>query len=138
MKHNIAALLAMAFSLAVPAHAIDFWHSSTVWAGQGACSATFLFDSGMEEFSNLKVTVSVFNKTGKKVLSGVLEVPQIGQSSADRYASAFLEGEEVCDEGLTIVVNKATAVIDGKRTDLLKTKAISARDFKPFKIRFGK
>ena len=68
----------------------------------------------------------------------MLEVQNFGQSSADRYADAFFEGEEICADDLTIVVNKATAVVNGQRTDLLKTKAISARDFKPFKIRVGK
>ncbi|MBF0208747.1 MAG: hypothetical protein HQK53_17915 [Oligoflexia bacterium] len=128
----------LAACLAAPAYAVDFWHSSTVWAGQGQCSAVFSFDSGMEEIKNLQVTVAAINKAGKKVASGVLEIPQFGQSSADRYADAFLEGEEICAEDLTIVVNKATAIVDGKRTDLLKSKALSARDFKPFRIRVGK
>lgn len=131
-------LLVITSCLIVPAYAIDFWHSSTVWAGQGQCSATFSFDSGMEEINNLQVSVTAANKAGKKVASGVLEIQQFGQSSADRYADAFFEGEEICADDLTIVVNKATAVVDGKRTDLLKSKALSARDFKPFKIRVGK
>ena len=120
------------------AYAIDVWHSSTIWAGQGQCSAVFSFDSGMEEINNLQVNISAVNKAGKKVASGMLQIARFGQSSADRYADAFLEGEEICADGLTIVVNKATAVIDGKRVDLLKTKVLSARDFKPFRIRVGK
>jgi hypothetical protein len=130
--------LAITFCLTIPAHAVDFWHSSTVFAGQGQCSATFSFDSGLDDIKNLQVAVSAVNKAGKKVASGVLEVQQFGQSSADRYADAFLEGEEICADDLTIVVNKATAEVNGKRMDLLETKAISARDFKPFKIRVGK
>jgi hypothetical protein len=92
----------------------------------------------VQEIKNLQITVSAINKAGKKVASGVLEVQQFGQSNADRYASAFLEGEEICADDLVIVVNKATAIIDGKRTDLLKSKSITARDFKPYKIRIGK
>ena len=137
MKHVFSGFLVIVSALFAPAHAVDFWHSSTVWAGQGQCSAAFTFDSGMEEIKNLQVAVTAFNRAGKKVVSGVLEVQQFGQSSADRYAAAFLEGEEVCAADLTIVVQKATAVVDGKRTDLLKSKALSARDFKPFKIRIG-
>jgi len=136
-RHTFAALIIIS-CLAAPAHAVDLWHSSTVWAGQGQCSAVFSFDSGMEEIRNLQVSVSAANKAGKKVASGMLEIPQFGQSSANRYADAFLEGEEICADDLTIVVNKATAIVDGKRTDLLKSKALSARDFKPFKIRVGK
>lgn len=138
MKRFTSGLLVVTSCLAAPAYAVDFWHSSTVWAGQGQCSAVFSFDSGMEEIKNLQVTVAAVNKAGKKVASGVLEIQQFGQSSADRYADAFLEGEEICADDLTIVVNKATAIVDGKRTDLLKSKALSARDFKPFRIRVGK
>ena len=138
MKRFTSGLLVVTSCLAAPAYAVDFWHSSTVWAGQGQCSAVFSFDSGMEEIKNLQVTVAAVNKAGKKVASGVLEIPQFGQSSADRYADAFLEGEEICADDLTIVVNKTTTKVDGKRTDLLKSKALSARDFKPFRIRVGK
>lgn len=138
MKRFSSGLLIGMTCLTAPAYAVDFWHSSTVWAGQGQCSAVFSFDSGMEEIKNLQVSLAAVNKAGKKVASGVLEIPQFGQSSADRYADAFLEGEEICADDLTIVVSKATAIVDGKRTDLLKSKALSARDFKPFKIRVGK
>lgn len=138
MKRFASGLLVVMACLTAPAYAIDFWHSSTVWAGQGQCSAVFSFDSGMEEIKNLQVSVNAVNKAGKKVASGLLEITQFGQSSADRYATAFLEGEEICADDLTIVVNKAIATVDGKRTDLLKSKILSARDFKPFKIRVGK
>jgi hypothetical protein len=138
MKRFALTLLTITSCLTMPAHAVVFWHSSTVWAGQGQCSAVFLFDSGMKEIKNLELTVSAVNKVGKKVASGLLAIEVFGQSSADRYAEAFLWGEEICADDLIIVVNKATAVVDGKRTDLLKTRAISARDFKPFKIRVGK
>lgn len=138
MKLFAFVLLVATSCLTAPAYAVDFWHSSTVWAGQGQCSAVFSFDSVMDEIANLQVSVTAVNKTGKKVASGVLEIPQFGQSSSDRYADAFLEGEEICADDLTIVVNKATAIVGGKRTDLLKSKTISARNFKPFKIRVGK
>jgi hypothetical protein len=124
--------------LTAPSHAVEFWHSNTLWAGQGQCSAVLSFDSGMEKIENLQASVTAINKAGKKVASGVLEIPQFGESHADRYANAFLEGEEICADDLTIVVNKATAIVDGKQTDLLKSKTLSARDFKPFKIRMGK
>lgn len=56
----------------------------------------------------------------------MLEILQFGQSSADRNAERMLrgEGEEDCADDLTIVVNKATAVLDGRPTDLLKTKGL--------------
>lgn len=138
MKKALPALLIATLCASAPAHAVEFWHSSTVWAGQGQCSAVFSFDSGMEEIRNLQVSVSALDKAGKKVTSGTLEIQQFGQSSADRYADAFLEGEAICADDLTIVVTKASAMIGGKRTDLLKTRTLTARDFKPFKLRLGK
>lgn len=138
MKASITALMIAVSCAAMPAHAVDFWHSSTVWISGGQCSAVFTFDSGMEEVRNLQVSVDAFSKSRRKVASGVLEVSEFGESSATRYADAFLEGEAVCDDGLTIVVNKATALIDGRRVDLLKSKTITARDFKPFKVIVGK
>lgn len=139
MQQLTCRLLIAASCFAAPAaYAVDFWHSSTVFANQGQCSAVFSFDSGMQEIEKLQVSVSALNKAGKKVASGVLEIEAFGQSSADRYADAFFEGEALCSDDLTIVVNKASAVIEGKRTDLLKTKSIAARDFKPFAIRLGK
>lgn len=137
MKSRLLVALVVILLVASPVYAIEFWHSNTVWVGQGQCSAIFSFDSGMEEIKNLQVSVSVVDKMGKKIASGFLEIEQFGESSANRYADAFLEGEEMCGDDLIIIVGKATAVVEGKRTDLLKSKALSARDFKPFKIRVG-
>ncbi|ASM77898.1 hypothetical protein VITFI_CDS2120 [Vitreoscilla filiformis] len=138
MKYAPASLAILAASLALPAHAIEFWHSNTVWAGQGQCSAVFTFDSGTEDTKNLQVAVNLLDKAGKKLASGTLEVQQFGQFSANRYADAFLESEETCADDLIITVAKATAIINGKRVDLLKTKTLTTREFKPFKIRVGK
>lgn len=135
MKKFTSGLLLAASCLTAPAYAIDFWHSNTVWAGQGQCSAIFTFDSGMEDVTKLQVLVSAVNKSGKKVASGSLQIAQFGQSSAARYADAFLEGEEFCDDDLVIVVNKATAIVDGNRVDLLKSKILATRDFKPYQIK---
>ena len=136
MKRSASVVVMAVCCWAVQAGAIDFWHSSTVWAGQGMCSALFTFDS-MDDTTNLKVGVVAVNKAGKTVASGVLDVPAIGQSNAARYKDAFLEGEGVCADDLTIIVRSATATVNGKRVDLLKTKALTARDFKPFRIRLG-
>lgn len=138
MKLLPLTVLTSVLFVVTPAYALDFWHSGTTWAGQGQCSSEFTFDSGGEEINKLRVEVTVVNRSGKKVVSGILEIGQLGASSADRYARTFLEGEEFCEDDLTIVVNKATAVIDGKRVDLLKTKSLATRDFKPFTLRVGR
>lgn len=115
--------------------AIDIWHSNCVFANMGMFSAEFTFDgSGIDEISNLKVSVNAIDKSGKTVTSGVLEVAQFGGLGAGRYATAFMESEQICADGLTIVITKASAVINEKKIDLLKSKLISVRNFQPYKI----
>src|SRR5690606_15654026 len=86
MKRIAPGLFIVLSGIALNAQAIDFWHSNTVWAGQGQCSAVFSFDSGMEEIKNLQVSVAAVNKAGKRVAAGDLQIARFGQSSADRYA----------------------------------------------------
>jgi len=115
--------------------AIDIWHSNCVFANMGMFSAAFTFDgAGIDEINNLKVSVNAIDKSGKVVTSGVLEVDQFGGGGAGRYATAFLESEQICADGLTIVVTKASAMINEKRIDLLKSKLISVRSFQPYRI----
>lgn len=118
--------------------AIDMWHSNLVFANQGQCAATFTFDSGSQAINKLKVQLNVLDKTGKKIQSGVLEVANFGESEASRYGDAILAGEDLCDDDLRIVVTKATATLEGKATDLLKTKQLTVRPFKPYTIRLTK
>jgi hypothetical protein len=117
------------------AQALEFWHSGTVWAGQGQCSANFTFDAGAlsDQIRNLKVSADLLEK-GKVVGASIIEVASIGGSEADRYATGFIEGEDVCSDNIVIRVTKATAVVNGKQVNLIKTKDISARNFKPFAI----
>lgn len=138
MKTTALVSLITASSAFIPAGAVEFRHSSTVWAGQGQCSAIFSFDSGGDEIENLQVSVSAVDNAGRNLASGVLVVQQLGDSRVNRYADAFLESEAVCEDDLTIVVTEATAVLNGTRTDLLKAGALSAREFKPFRIRIGR
>ena len=114
---------------------IDIWHSNCVFANMGMFSAEFTFDGfGIDEINNLKVSVNAIDQSGKIVTSGVLEMDQFGGPGAGRYASAFLESEDICSDGLTIVITKASAVINDKKIDLLKSKLISIRKFQPYKI----
>lgn len=122
--------------LPTAAQAVEFWHSSTIWAGQGQCSAVFSFDSGLQEITDLRVAVKAVSPEGDIVLEGELAIDQFGQSSAERYADAFLEGEAVCAENLTIEVEEATARLDGRQIDLIATQSLTPRDFRPLPIRF--
>ena len=124
-------LVATAFS---PLYAIDFWHSNTVFGGQGGCSAEFTFDSFVEEFKNIQVQVTTYDEEGNKVGVGKIEVHKIGDSNAERYATAYLSGPEYCGD-LNIVVNKATAIVKNRKIDLIKNKNIRVRVFRPYKIK---
>lgn len=131
----LAASLA-AFVLPGLTQAVEFWHSSTIWAGQGACSAVFSFDSGLHDITDLRVAVKAVSPEGETVMHGELAIDQFGQSSAERYADAFLEGEAVCADNLTIQIEEATARLDGRLIDLLATQSLTPRDFRPLPIRF--
>lgn len=117
---------------------IDFWNSNLTWAGQGQCSAEFTFDSGFENIQKLDVIFNLVDKTGKVVAEDSISLNAFGQYSANRYEQIFVESEEICDANLRVFVTKATATIDGKKVDLLSTKRISVRDFKPLVIRLSK
>ena len=124
-----------AASSAADVETIRFWNTNKVFANQGQCSAVFFFDSGLQSIENLQVSFSALNPSGENVATGILEIANFGNGSADRYADAFAESEHFCDDDLTIIVDQATAIIEGKQVDLLAKKALVPEDFKPFKIR---
>ena len=127
--------LALGGWLALPAHAIDVWHSNTVFANQGQCAATLTLDSGGEEFRQVRLQAAVLDKTGRRLMAETLDVPSIGTSSAERFAEVLLEGEALCSESLQLQITSATAVVNGKRIDLLRTGQLTPRTFRPMPIR---
>jgi hypothetical protein len=130
---------ALALVCVHPLHAIDMWHSDTIWAYNGQCEATFTFDSGGfldYPLNNVRINVDLY-KGGKKVGSDRLEVKEMGRSESERYTEAELVSELACED-LSIVVTKATAISNNKRVDLLKTKQLAYRPFKPFSIKIPK
>ena len=137
MKKSFLALLITA-SFSIHAHAtIEFWHSNLETTDPDICSAHFTFDSGGEQIDDLKVSVSAVDRAGKIVIDDSLDIESFGENDINRYADTELESGDMCQEGLAIVVNSATATINGKTVDLVATKKIVARDFKPFKIGIG-
>lgn len=138
MKKIISiALLTLGFTASIPAHAVEFWHSNTVWANQGMCSANITFDAGEEPVRNVVVDVKVYDSKGVFLQDDQITLDEAGDSDATRYGIGYLVSDVYCDDGLKIVVTKASAVINGKKTDLVKTKKLTVRDFKPFTIQVG-
>ncbi len=129
------AALLLGTLMAGQAHALDMWHSDTVWANQGMCAANFTFDSGMDRIAQLQIHFQAIDtKTNKVVAEDTIEVEEFGGSNADRYATGYWHSEMACDDGLRLVVDQAQAVVEGERMDLLANKELSIRPFVPYTI----
>ena len=130
-------VLALGGLMTLQAQAIEVWHSNTVFGGQGQCVATLTLDSGLEEFRQVKLQAAVLDKAGRRLMTQTLDLPSIGSSSAERFAEVMLEGEALCDEQLQLQITSATAVLNGKRIDLLRAGQLTARTFRPMPIRIS-
>ncbi|MEN9461513.1 MAG: hypothetical protein RIS84_1533 [Pseudomonadota bacterium] len=119
--------------------ALEIRHINTVFANMGQCTAEFFLDGGPpgDELTDVQITLDL-RIGGKKEASLSLEVPSVGGSTANRYQSATDTVEGLCNDDPTAVfiLRSATAVINGKRTDLLKTKSVFIGHFKPTPIKF--
>ena len=135
MKAEVVLGVSLLFSCQCACAGVDFWNSNLTWAGQGQCSAEFTFDSGFESIDELSIRFNLIDGAGKVVATDSMSLDAFGGSSATRYAKVFVESEEICNTDLKLVVTDALATMDGKKVDLVKTKGIAAREFKPFSIK---
>jgi hypothetical protein len=107
---------------------LSIWNSNIEFANEGmfACSFTIdgtsLFTLPIMEISDLVIETNFGNIESSDVLSG---------TSAGRYGSGMLYFAEV-DQA--VIINKATATVDGKRYDI--TENITIEQFKPLTIAF--
>jgi hypothetical protein len=139
LRHLLPALaLALGGLLTLPARAIEIWHSNTVFANQGQCAATLTLDSGGDEYRQVRLQAALLDKSGRRIASHTLDLPVIGQSSADRFANVLLEGEAVCGDGQQLQITAASAIVNGKRIDLLRSGQLTPRDFRPMRIRMAR
>ncbi|MEE3664499.1 IrmA family protein [Brenneria sp. g21c3] len=118
------------------AHAIEIWHTDTVWAGQGACSAQFTLDNGGvfgEPVGKLEISVDVLDKSGKVQQKDTLNVEPFGDSDATRYQTALLEGENYCESDLTINITKVAEIV-GSEKKILPVSEFTTRKFKPYTV----
>ncbi|UYM58279.1 MULTISPECIES: IrmA family protein [Leclercia] len=134
MKRPIKAGTMMASLLFMaPASALEIWHSNTVWANQGMCSATFMLDSGMSEVGPLEIGVELVNVQGVVVAIDTLNVDRFGDSEATRYQTTFLESEAVCEDDLTVRFT-ALVTVSGQSKKTLPLSELHIRTFKPFTL----
>ncbi|WP_390195493.1 IrmA family protein [Brenneria goodwinii] len=62
-----------------------------------------------------------------------LNVEPFGDSDATRYQTAYLEGENYCEDGLTINIVKAVETVKGKKKNLPIT-TFTTSEFKPYTV----
>ncbi len=116
------------------ASAITIRNTSLEFANHGMCSAAFVIDSGLEEMSDVKIYFDALNEKADLVDNGAFMIDHFGYSAASRIEIVSLENEELCYETLSLKINKATAVIDGKVVNLLQTDNVHIQQFEPMTI----
>lgn len=121
------------FVMLKPALAIEIWHSDTVWANQGMCSATFTLDSGTEPVGELDIGIELVNARQEVVSVDHLTVAPFGTSEATRYQTTYAEGEHYCDDTLSIRIT-SLAEVDSGVHKRLPLSLITPRHFRPFTI----
>ena len=132
MKIILVSILLVIFSSSV--NAINFWHSSTTRAEQGVCKATFIFDSGLSDVSNVEFSVRADNSDGKTVLLETLHINLNFQNSLLKHSYANIENMKICDDKLKIIVVKAIAKIGNEEVDLISSGMLNSNNLKHFKI----
>ena len=148
LNHLVVAVLAVGGGVlgmaCAPAHAstdpVPLWvrHSSTVSANMGQCAITLSFDSQTQTVQGMKLKVSLLDTRGAVQARGEIEVPDFGQSEAQRFTDAHWGHAALCDDGLVLRIDEARARVLGKSFDLLAKELLEVEEFKPMPIRFGK
>ena len=134
IKLRLMTVLCCLATLSQPALALSIRNTSLEFANHGMCSAAFDIDSDSEEMSDVKIYYEVLNGAAETIDNGMFLIDHFGYSTASRFERVYLEKEALCDETLTLKITKATAVINGKKIDLIKFADFREEKFKPMKI----
>ena len=140
MRHLTAILLMVCFTVALPSasHAIDLWHSNTLWLNQGMCAFTFtldgqsiLFDASTDGgVRDLTLEIMLLDEDRDELGSPQtirLSEP-FADSEATRYAQFVIEGDCSAE---TFGIAKAAGIIGGKQRDLLEIRQLTPTKFEP-------
>jgi hypothetical protein len=104
----------------------------------GQCAITLSFDSQTQPVRGMKLKVSLLDTRGAVQARGDIEVPDFGQSEAQRFTDAHWSHAALCDEDLMLRIDEARARVLGKSFDLLAKELPEVEEFKPMPIRIGK
>ena len=138
MKSLKTLVLAVCLAVALPtaSHAIDLWHSNTLWYNGGMCGFSFTLDG-----QDIVFDVSAGGGLSGLILEIVLldeNLDELGppqeirlaepfaDSDATRYAQFVVEGD--CSAEV-FGIGKATGIIGGKTLDLLEARQITPTTF---------
>lgn len=134
-----ALLLALASQGAsAEATALRLWHAGTLFANMGQCAVVLSVDSYAQPIQGLRLQLVALDLAGKVVARGRMSFADFGQSEAQRYADGSWAAEALCDDGLSLRIEQAQAVVDGEKLDLLARQLLNVEDFKPWRIRLGR
>ena len=118
---------------------VSIRHISTGFA-QGQCSERFGIGTEMGEgdLGDLIIELDFLTESGKLVYRGRIET-SLTDTTAGRYVEEYVESEELCEGPISsVVVTRARATLNGRTTDLVKSKLIHQSRFVPYGIRIAK
>ena len=118
---------------------VPLWvqHSATTMGNMGQCAIRLTFDSQDQEVKGLVLKLAAVDAKGAVQARGEMAVPDFGQTSAQRHAEGHWSHAALCDDGLTLRIERASARVLGKPFDLLARQLLEVDDFKPMPIQIG-
>lgn len=118
---------------------VPLWvqHSATSMGNTGQCAVRLTFDSQDQEVKGLLLKLAAVDAKGTVQARGEMAVPDFGQTSAQRHAEGYWSNAALCDDGLTLRIERASARVLGKQFDLLARQLLEVDEFKPMPIQVG-
>ena len=129
---------------------VEFWQRDVVHMNQGYCLAHFVFNGSALKggIQNLTVFASLVDTTNKVIFDGKIEVRgNLGGSGAERTIPAQFHGPDtwvgqddgelspVCDDSVTLVVNKAIGKQNNRLVELVANRQLQYVDAKKIKVK---
>lgn len=118
---------------------VPLWvqHSATSMGNMGQCAVRLTFDSQDQEVKGLLLKLAAVDAKGTVQARGEMAVPDFGQTSAQRHAEGYWSNAALCEDGLTLRIERASARLLGKPFDLLARQLLEVDEFKPMPIQVG-
>jgi len=118
---------------------VPLWvqHSAISMGNMGQCAVRLTFDSQDQEVKGLLLKLAAVDAKGTVQARGEMAVPDFGQTSAQRHAEGHWSNAALCEDGLTLRIERASARLLGKPFDLLAQQLLEVDEFKPMPIQVG-